>query len=321
MTYDRYYYSILSPTDKQVYKKIYDGIKNFETVITVPKTTEPLLNIIQFIGRDNPHIFYVDFNQYNYSQNLLSTTVNLTYWYTKQEADEINERVHKVLQKMISRVTGATDYEKEKSVHDLLIENVLYDMSALQNLHKHSPRSNSILGVLFYKTAVCEGIAKVTKMLLNLLDIKCIVATGMAGGELHAWNIVKIDGKPYHLDVTWDINLSDEKSFRYDYFNLMDKDILLDHSPSIKYPACISNQDNYFIKNRLIVKNFLDIEKLIVLSRMHKNKGAYFKYIGPDFEKTVKNAVGVASSVKAFSGINRISYSVNKEQQICMIKL
>ena len=54
---------------------------------------------------------------------------------------------------------------------------------------------------------------------------------------------------------------------------------------------------------------------------MHKNKGAYFKYIGPDFEKTVKNAVGVASSVKAFSGINRISYSVNKEQQICMIKL
>ena len=321
MTYDRYYYSILSPADKQVYKKIYDGIKNFETAISVSKTTEPLLNIIQFIGRDNPHIFYVDFSQYNYSQNLLGTTVNLTYWYTKQEADEINEKVHRVLQKMLSRVNGATDYDKEKSVHDLLIENVLYDMSALQNLHKHSPRSNSILGVLFYKTAVCEGIAKVTKMLLNLLDIKCIVATGMAGGELHAWNIVKIDGKPYHLDVTWDINLSDKKSFRYDYFNLMDKDILLDHSPTVKYPACISNQDNYFIKNRLIAKNVLDIEKIIVSSRMHKNKGVYFKYIGSDFEKTVKNAVSVASSVKAFSGISRISYSVNKEQQICMIKL
>lgn len=238
MTYDRYYYSILSPTDKQVYKKIYDGIKNFETAISVPKTTEPLLNIIQFVGRDNPHIFYVDFNQYNYSQNLLGTTVNLTYWYTKQEVEEINEKVHRVLQKMLSRVNGTTDYEKEKSVHDLLIENVLYDMSALQNLHKHSPRSNSILGVLFYKTAVCEGIAKVTKMLLNLLDIKCIVATGMAGGELHAWNIVKIDSKPYHLDVTWDINLSTKKYRRYDYFNLSDKEILKDHQPKIKYPSC-----------------------------------------------------------------------------------
>lgn len=321
MTYDRYYYSILSPADKQVYKKIYEGIQNFETNITVPKSTVSLQNIFQYVGLDNPHIFYVDFNHYTYSSGLLNTNITPTYWYTKQEADEINEKVHKVLQKMLSRVNGATDYEKEKSVHDLLIENVLYDMSALQNLHKHSPRSNSILGVLFYKTAVCEGIAKVTKMLLNLLDIKCIVATGMADGELHAWNIVKIDGKPYHLDVTWDINLSDKKSFRYDYFNLMDKDILLDHSPSIKYPACISEQDNYFIKNKLIAKNVLDIERLIVSSKVHKNKGAYFKYIGSDFEKTVKNAVGVASSVKAFSGISRLSYSVNKEQQICMIKL
>lgn len=238
MTYDRYYYSILSPADKQVYKKIYDGIKNFETAITVSKTTESLLNIIQFIGWDNPHIFYVDLNQYNYSKSQLDTIVRLTYWYNKQEVDEINKKVHKVLQKILARVNGTTDYEKEKSVHDLLIENVLYDMSALQNLHKHSPRSNSILGVLFYKTAVCEGIAKVTKMLLNLLDIKCIVATGMAGGELHAWNIVKIDSKPYHLDVTWDINLSIRNRFCYDYFNLTDREILRDHIPSIKYPLC-----------------------------------------------------------------------------------
>lgn len=321
MTYDRYYYSILSPADKQVYKKIYDGIKNFETTITVPKTTEPLLNIIQFIGRDNPHIFYVDFNQYNYSKNLLGTTVNLTYWYTKQEVDEINEKVHKVLQKMISRVTGATDYEKEKSVHDLLIENVLYDMSALQKLHKHSPRSNSILGVLFYKTAVCEGIAKVTKMLLNLLDIKCIVATGMAGGELHAWNIVKIDNEAYQLDVTWDINLSSKDNFRYDYFNLTDQEILIDHNPSIKYPACKSNQSNYFYKSKLVAKNLLDIEKIIAASKLQRKKFITFKYIGNDFEKTVKSAVSIASSMKVFSVIKSVSYSVNNDQKICTIKV
>lgn len=321
MTYDRYYYSILSPADKQVYKKIYDGIKNFETAITIPKTTEPLLNIIQFIGRDNPHIFYVDFNQYNYSKNLLGTTVNLTYWYTKQEADEINEKVHKVLQKMLARVNGATDYEKEKSVHDLLIENVLYDMSALQNLHKHSPRSNSILGVLFYKTAVCEGIAKVTKMLLNLLDIKCIVATGMAGGELHAWNIVKIDCEAYQLDVTWDINLSTKDNFRYDYFNLTDQEMLVDHNPSIKYPVCKSNQNNYFYKNKLVANNLLDIEKIIAASKLQRKKFITFKYIGNDLEKTVKSAASIASSMKVFSVIKSVSYSVNKEQQICMIKL
>ena len=321
MTYDRYYYSILPQSDKQIYKAIYEGIQNFETSITVPKSSVSLQSIFQYVGLDNPHIFYVDFNQYTYFSSSSNAVIKPIYWYTKQDVADIDKKVQTVLQKMLSRVKGKTDYEKEKSVHDLLIENVVYDTVAVQNIDKYHSRSNSILGVLFFKTAVCEGIAKVTKMLLNLLDIKCIVATGMAGGELHAWNIVKIDGKPYHLDVTWDINLSDKKSFRYDYFNLMDKDILLDHSPSVKYPACVSNQDNYFIKNRLIAKNVLDIEKIIVSSRMHKNKGAYFKYIGSDFEKTVKKAVSVASSVKAFSGISRISYSVNKEQQICMIKL
>ena len=63
---------------------------------------------------------------------------------------------------MISGIQGSSDYEKEKSVHDLLIENVVYDAVAFQNLDKYHSRSNSILGVLFFKTAVCEGIAKVT---------------------------------------------------------------------------------------------------------------------------------------------------------------
>ena len=49
---------------------------------------------------------------------------------------------------------------------------------------------------------------------------------------------MKLDGRPYHLDVTWDINLSGVSGIRYDYFNLADKEILLDHVPSMKYPAC-----------------------------------------------------------------------------------
>jgi transglutaminase/protease-like cytokinesis protein 3 len=213
------------------------------------------------------------------------------------------------------------DYEKEKSVHDLLIENVVYDTVAFQNLNKYHSRSNSILGVLFYKTAVCEGIAKVTKMLLNLLDIKCIVAMGTAGGELHSWNIVKIDNEAYQLDVTWDINLSSKDNFRYDYFNLTDQEMLIDHNPSIKYPACKSNQSNYFYKSKLVAKNLPDIEKIIAASRLKRKKFITFKYVGDNFEKTVKSAVSIASSMKVFSVIKSVSYSVNNDQKICTIKV
>ncbi len=270
MTYDRYYYSILSPKDKKIYKTLYKGIQNFETSITVPKSSVSLQKILQYIGLDNPHIYYIDFNNYTYSSSLLSTIINPTYWYTKQDVSEIDKKVQNILKKMISKIQGETDYEKEKSVHDLLIENVVYDTIAFQNLNKYHSRSNSILGVLFYKTAVCEGIAKITKILLNLLDIKCIVAVGTADNGPHAWNIVKIDNEAYQLDVTWDINVSTKDNFRYDYFNLTDKEMFADHNPNIKYPACISNINNYFSKSNLIAKNILDIERIIASNKLHQ---------------------------------------------------
>lgn len=110
---------------------------------------------------------------------------------------------------------------------------------------------------MFYKTAVCEGIAKTFKFLLNALDIKCVVVKGKAADELsgivstdifHAWNMVKIDDKPYYVDLTWDINLSDKDIIRHDYFNLTDTDIAIDHSIDKSLPSCKAHDDNYFIK-------------------------------------------------------------------------
>ena len=189
---------------------------------------------------DNPHIYYIDFSQYQYATTLNAIKFMFTYWYSPSDVAILNMKMQSALNKMLKRVSGRTELEKEKSVHDLLVENVIYNQQAVSNIHKHSPRSNTLLGVLFYKTAVCEGIAKTTKMLLNMLGIKCIVATGTANNSQengpHAWNMVKVDGKIYHLDITWDIGLSVPKHISYEYFNLKDKEISKDHSSTKIYP-------------------------------------------------------------------------------------
>lgn len=41
--------------------------------------------------------------------------------------------------------------------------------------------SHNIVGVFAKQKAKCEGIAKAVKVLLNAVDIKCIVAIGMIG--------------------------------------------------------------------------------------------------------------------------------------------
>lgn len=324
MIYDRYYYSTLSPKDKKIYRQIYRGIQNFETHIKLPKPTVSLQKLLQYIDFDNPLIFYVDFSNLEFVDNVISDTLILTYFYSRQDAKKINDKIQSVLKKMSSRIQGRTDYEKEKSIHDLLIENVIYDTLAAGNIKKYYPRSNSILGVLFYKTAVCEGIAKVTKILLNSVDIKCIVVVGFSSknNEGHAWNIVEVNGDAYHLDVTWDTNISFENDTRYDYFNLTDKQIKTDHIFNTVYPVCSSVSENYFYKNGLIVKEFGDIQKLFTVKMIQKKRTVTFKFAGKntsEFKKAVDKSMDlIKASVKPGKTV-KITYSLNDTQQICTI--
>ena len=102
--------------------------------------------------------------------------------------------------------------------------------------------SHNILGVFAFHKAQCEGIAKAFKVLLNTVDIKCIVVTGEAGKNgrtsPHAWNIVNIDGKAYHVDVTWNIGASRREKVAYNYFNVVDEIMKKDHKVADMLPKC-----------------------------------------------------------------------------------
>lgn len=85
-----------------------------------------------------------------------------------------------------------------------------------------------------------RGIAKSVKVLCDALGIWCMVAICGNNPEKgikyrHTWNIVKIGGQFYHLDVTFDNTLGKHslagQELRYDYFNLEDKKIFRDHEP------------------------------------------------------------------------------------------
>lgn len=66
----------------------------------------------------------------------------------------------------------------------------------------------------------------------------------------HAWNIVNIGEKPYHLDVTWDISFPESTRIAYDYFNLSDDLMNLEHNPENVIPKCNKGSANQFIKSR-----------------------------------------------------------------------
>ena len=134
--------------------------------------------------------------------------------------NKVNE-VYKSLQ-----LDGKSSYDKLKAIHDYIIDHVEYDYDNYKNdayLVKHATYSAAITG----KT-VCQGYAKYFYRLANKAGIECRVVDGTANGGRHAWNLVKIDGKYYYVDVTWD----DGNYDKYTYF-LKESDLFAqDHTLS-----------------------------------------------------------------------------------------
>lgn len=114
---------------------------------------------------------------------------------------------------------------------------------------------------------MCEGIAKVVKILCDALGIWCIIAVSEANPEKkikyrHAWNVVRIGGRYYHLDATFDNTLGKGEEIRYDYFNLSDEQIFRDHEPVIwKVPACEDGEHTYYREKKVSFTKYEDVRK------------------------------------------------------------
>ncbi len=110
-----------------------------------------------------------------------------------------------------------TRYEQIQAVHDLLAAQSTYNYGALEedgtvnaNL-SHQAYSCLIAGDAY--EPVCDGYAKAVKMVCDLLEIPC----ALASSNTHMWNNIKMDdGDWYNLDLTWDD--ANDQAISYDYF-------------------------------------------------------------------------------------------------------
>lgn len=137
--------------------------------------------------------------------------------------------------------------EKEKTIHDYLISTSKYDH---ENYLKGTIPAESYTpyGLLFNHIGVCQAYAEIFMIFMLLTNIECYMVIGttlLNGGNdikdrTHAWNIVKINGKYFHVDVTFD-NPTPYAigAVGHKYFNV--QDALMDKTHIWKvdeYPIC-----------------------------------------------------------------------------------
>lgn len=268
---EKYYFNQMDKAKQAVYRALLIGLQNVEQEIVVPQCDGAQLYDIFFLLRlDHPELFWAIGFQYKYYLDSPNLIVMPEYLFEKSKIAEHKKAMLARVKKLTAPMMQKSEWEKEKYVHDLICEIVRYD-----KLKK--PYSHEIIGPLGHGVGVCEGIAKAVKVLLDELKVWCVIALCGNNPEKgikyrHVWNIVRIDGVYYHLDVTFDNTLTaGGEEIRYDYFNLPDKQIFRDHEPLLfQVPACQESDHFYYREKKL---SFTKVEEVYKRSLQTAKKG------------------------------------------------
>lgn len=202
-------------------------------------------------------IQYWEHAQSGVTENSINLAVQ--YLYTYEQLQQTVDKADSIIKEIIA--PEMTDYQKALAVHNYVVKNTQYIGGGI-----YGNEAYTAYGALVQGEAVCQGYTEAVNILLNRSGVYSMLVVGEAYTFMdwrgHAWNIAKIGGSFYHIDATFDDLGVDEsliksgKTWRYDYLNVTDNDILADHYWDMnRYPRCNNTASNYYHVNGLVVKN------------------------------------------------------------------
>ena len=149
----------------------------------------------------------------------------------KEEQQELDAALQEVKSKIDT--SGMSDEEIVLAYHEYLTSTVAYAYEDYFNGTIAANHGYDMYGALVKHSCVCQGYAETMFYLLREAGLSCAIAS--SENINHAWNIVKIHGKWYHIDATWDDPVWDMPGRSYhDYFlvsfDTMNKNTLINHT-------------------------------------------------------------------------------------------
>ena len=250
---EEYYFNQIPSRMNEIYRELYERIRNYEDEASLYATVgEDLFwDAYYAVMADHPEFFWVGSNVQAQQAALtgeivgykLSTTVPVS------DRDGMKARLEAAADECIASIPqGASEYEKIKYVYEYLITHTEYNVSAADN--------QNIQSVLLGHASVCAGYSRTFQYILHRMGMFCTYVTGKisTGGD-HAWNIVRIGGQYYNVDVTWGdpVFIGEEggerpRSMNYNYLCCTDRELYRTHVPeaSVPLPECTDDSYNYY---------------------------------------------------------------------------
>lgn len=266
----------LTPQEQQAYRVM---LKAFSQMATSFDSTQihpsiDLMKVLNAVLGDNPTVIYFDGTKLEVENSFFGKKIFLTGVHPKPQAEQMGVTLDLTANRIASIVKSRSndEYSLLLNLYEAIQNNIRYDKDEIQansrGVSKNSASHNAY-GALVNRLAVCDGFSSAFTLLAQKLGFECMLVVGRSAYATtlqdHAWNIIKIGGKYYHMDATWDARkYADFNEYSYAYFAVSDQEISSDHNwNSSATPVCSNNDFNYYLKNGLYASNTEHLNKII----------------------------------------------------------
>ena len=146
--------------------------------------------------------------------------VKVSYLYTKEQIDFINNEIDRILAENYSQELSLED--NLKNIHDYIINTTKYDIDYANN---QEMQTFTAYGALKQHLATCNGYTDLMAIILSKLNIKnykiAYNPEDATKSDGHVWNAVYLNNKWLHLDLTWDDPVGDGRDYLYHKYFLV----------------------------------------------------------------------------------------------------
>jgi hypothetical protein len=225
-----------------------------------------------------------------------------------------------------------SDYEKELLMHDYIVLTASYEEDIRSK--PKSDDSYSPFGVIFNKKGACESYSRAFQILMSMCNVETLLIYGEARGTAHVWNLVKLGGNYYHVDLTFDDPVAeDEKTARIndelskrgitskEYFNINDRDMAKNHTwDTSKYPVCEADEYNYYTMNKTVFKSVNEAYAYIHKAFASRQKIINIRIPGLDNTKYSSLSSNIDRAMYQTNTRSCVSYYLSKEFLILLVE-
>ena len=238
---ERFYYDQLSDNEKLAYDKLAWAMQRGDFKIDISNLmldADSMTRVQRAIANElEPDVYPYGSENYDwytmtyYQASGLAANLVINYDARSSEYVGAQERFDKAAAEVLAQAKKKrSDYAKLKFIHDWLVNNTDYLAHSDSNYEPMYADGPIVRG-----RADCGGYAKAFKYLAQSLGIDCIMVIGSTEGAEtvnHAWNMVKLNGVWYNVDVTWDDrSVSGDNKIYYRYFLKGDRNFGVTHVP------------------------------------------------------------------------------------------